>query len=145
VSQLVVLGVAEAVRSMAMFELEHRPVVGAASNLEEASPPRSLGAFPESGGREVHQIGFISRAHQDVPMVEVPLRDSCTMDRFEQEQELREEFRRDLAAPKVRQITTLHELDGEGKRVHLTGEAWDSGDVLELAIGANLAPDHAPS
>lgn len=75
-SQLVVLGLGEEVRNVSMLQLEHRPTIRGANSLEELLSPRSGRAMPEGCRREIHKERLVIGAHQDIPVVDVSLRDA---------------------------------------------------------------------
>jgi len=120
VSQFIAFGIVEGLWSVSVFQLEHRPAIGAASGMEKPLPEGSGNPMAKGGRGEIHQKGLASRAHQDIPVVDVSLGDARLMDRVDQLQEFLEEFDRDLAGTKMRQVVSLHKFHGKSQGVHLS-------------------------
>ena len=130
-SQLIPLGFGEREWNMAMLQLEHCPVVGAARRVEEPSSQGPGRTIPEGGCREINQKGLAIGTHEDIPMVDVSLRNPGPMDRLKQLQESLKECDGNFAGLKVRKVTSFHVFDGKSKRIHRPSEAWDPRKALE--------------
>src|SRR5262245_54020799 len=102
--QLETLVRGQGVRSEPSGQLQRRAAIGAAGSAEQ--PPSQPSGFgtQKNGGGEIDQERGGSRAHQDVPMMQVTLGDAGAMDGLEDLEELSEETSRNLPGLEVGEI-----------------------------------------